>query len=119
MKVGKVVQLEKSVTPLLDADLARVQQEALALARAHAADLVAVTTELAALRALLAGAVPLLERAAVYATAHAITNPGNLGRPRAPEDALALRELAQGLRALAPVPEAGTEAEAGEECPPK
>jgi len=61
MEVGKVVQLEKSVTPTLDADLARVQQETLALARAHAADLVAVTTELATLRALLAGAVPLLE----------------------------------------------------------
>ena len=64
MKVGKVVQLEKSVTPLLDADLARVQQEALALARAYAADLVTVTTDLAAYRALLASAPKLLERAA-------------------------------------------------------
>ena len=94
MKVGKVVQLEKSVTPMLDAELARVQQEALALARAQAADLVAVTTELAAYRALLAGAAPLLELAAVFAGAR------DQRRSETLEVAAALLELAQGLRAL-------------------
>ena len=127
MEVGKVVQLEKSVTPTLDADLARVQQETLALARAHAADLVAVTTELATLRALLAGAVPLLELAAeLVARLRCHNCPVRSRCPRFDSTTTTtasdwpcttipakLRELAQGLRALATVPEAGAEAEAG------
>ena len=93
--VGKIVQLDRSLTPTLDADLARVQQEALALARAHAADLVAVTTELAAYHALLAGAPKLLLRAAEHCEwAYA----SGTDAMRAERDAAALRELAQALR---------------------
>ena len=96
MKVGKVVQLGRSVTPMLDADLVRVRQEALVLARAQAADLVAVTTELAALRALLAGAPELLERGAVFVDALW----RKIRRSETLEVASQLRELARRLRAL-------------------
>ena len=78
-------------------ELARVRQETLVLARAQAADLVAVTTELDALRTLLTGAVPLLELAAEHCEwAYA----SGTDAMQAKRDAVALRELAQGLRAL-------------------
>ena len=41
----------------------------------------------------------LLERAAVYATAHSLASPGNIGRSQAPEDASQLRNLAYTIRA--------------------
>ena len=85
----------------------------------------------AALHDLLAGAVPLLELAArvtaaarcefcpVRAECHALCNTDDANTWLCNVTAAQLRELAQGLRALAPVPEAGAEAEAGEECPSK
>ena len=94
--VGKIVQLDRSLTPTLDADLAQVQQEALALARAHAANLVAVTTELAALRTLLTGAPELLERGAVFVDALW----RKIRRSETLEVASQLRELARRLQAL-------------------
>ena len=58
-------QFKDDVRAILEEELvAPVLGPALALAKAQAADLVAVTTELDALRALLTGAVPLLELAA-------------------------------------------------------
>jgi len=83
--------------------------------------------ELAAYRTLLAGAVPLLELAAVaVAELRCERCPRRNGCSAFDGDeintwpcyvtAAQLRELAQGLRALAPVPEAGAEAEAGSEC---
>jgi len=41
----------------------------------------------------------LLERAAVYATAHSLVSPGNIGRSQSPDDALQLRETAYAIRA--------------------
>ena len=77
-------------------ELARVRQETLVLARAQAADLVAVTTELAALHALLAGAPELLERGAVFVDALW----RKIRRSETLEVASQLRELARRLRAL-------------------
>ena len=85
-------------------ELARARQETLVLARAQAADLVAVTTELDALRTLLTGAVPLLELAAEHCEwAYA----SGTDAMQAKRDAVALRELAQGLRALGQEEEEG------------
>ena len=64
MDVHQARQAFKSdVQAILEEELARVQREALAVALAHAADLVAVTTELADLRDLLDGTPALLELA--------------------------------------------------------
>ena len=91
-----------------------------------------VLADLAALRALLAGAVPLLELAAVAVSKMTCEHcPCVYGSASARYECsafhdgardtwpcytapTALRELAQGLRALATVPEVGAEAEAGE-----
>ena len=80
--------------------------------------------ELAAYRALLAGAPELLELAAKMAKVPLCDMCPVRGECEAREEGAhwpcltvptALRELAQGLRALATVPEAGAEAEAGDD----
>ena len=62
-------EIEGDFQAILKEELASIQAQALALARAQAADLVAVTTELDALHALLADAPELLELAAEMARA--------------------------------------------------
>ena len=65
-----------------------VQQEEIAELREQLATVTALVPE--------AG---LLERAAVYVTAHTLAGPGNIGRSQAPEDASQLRNLAYTIRA--------------------
>ena len=88
----------------------------------------ALAQELAAYRALLAGAPELLERAAEMAKVPLCDMCPVRGECEARKEGAhwpcltvptALRELAQGLRAFATVPEAGAEAEAGSECTQK
>ena len=90
-------QFKSDVRAILDEELVTpVLEPVLALARAQAADLVAVTTELAALHALLAGAPELLERGAVFVDALW----KKIRRSETLEVASQLRKLARRLRAL-------------------
>ena len=113
----------------LDADfIANAPADIRDLLDANAALAQELAQELAALHALLAGAPELLERAAEMAVgAHCSNCPARADCPAFTSGtsidcdtwpcytaSVQLRELAQGLRAFATVPEAGAEAEAGD-----